>query len=73
MLLSGIILPMELAPPVIHDIADANPFFYAVEAARALFHGAIGDAPVWHGFAIMAVIALLAMFWAARSFRQAVA
>lgn len=73
LLLSGIILPLELAPPIIRDIVDINPLFYVVEAARSLFHGSLADAAVLRGFIIVAIIALLAIVWAARNFRQAAA
>ena len=73
LLLSGITLPLSLAPRWIQRAADANPMAYAVDAARALFNGRFGDASVVEGFAILAVLALLAIWWAARAFRQATA
>lgn len=73
LLLSGILLPLSLAPAVIRDIARANPFSYAVDAARALFNGSLGDNAVPVGFVVIAVLALLAIYWAARSFRGALA
>lgn len=72
LLLSGIILPLTLAPRWLRNIATLNPFAHAVNAARALFNGNIGDAVVWRGFAVMTVLAALALWWAARSFRQAI-
>jgi ABC-2 type transport system permease protein len=73
LLLSGIILPMTLAPAAIRDIAAFDPFFYAVNAARALFNGNIGNSAVPLGFAIIGALAVLALLWAARSFRNALA
>ena len=70
-LLSGIVLPLTLAPLWIRNVAALNPLSYAVDATRALFIGQIGDPSVALGFIIMAVLALLATWWAARSFRQA--
>jgi ABC-2 type transport system permease protein len=70
-LLSGIVLPLTLAPLWIRSVAALNPLSYAVDATRALFIGQIGDPSVPLGFIIMGVLALLATWWAARSFRQA--
>ncbi|QBD81161.1 hypothetical protein EPA93_36390 [Ktedonosporobacter rubrisoli] len=73
LLLSGIILPIELAPPLLRGVALINPLSYAVEAARALFNGHLGDISVIRGFAIVAVLALLAICWAASNFRRSMA
>jgi len=73
LLLSGILLPLSLAPLIIRDIARANPFSYAVDSSRSLFNGSLGDGAVLLGFAVMAILALLALYWAARSFRSALA
>jgi ABC-2 type transport system permease protein len=70
-LLSGITLPLTLAPDWIRSIAAFNPLAYAVDAARMLFNGQLGNAAVLRGFAITAALALLALWWAAHSFRQA--
>ncbi len=53
--------------------AALNPFSYAVDATRALFDGDFGDPAVIHGFGIMATLTLLALLWAARTFRRATA
>jgi ABC-2 type transport system permease protein len=73
LLLSGVFLPLTLAPAWIQNAAAINPFSYAVDAARALFNGDFGDATVVYGFGIIAVLSLLALWWAARSFRRATA
>ncbi len=73
MLLSGILLPMSLAPAWLRDVAKVNPLSHAVDAARALFAGHVAESVVAQGLAIMAVMAALAVWWAARSFRQATA
>jgi ABC-2 type transport system permease protein len=73
MLLSGIMLPLSLAPGWLRTIASANPLAHAVEAARALFSGNLTDPSIPRGFAIMAVLAALTIWWAARSFRNAIA
>jgi len=35
MLLSGVLLPISLAPAWLQDVADFNPLLYAVEAAAS--------------------------------------
>jgi ABC-2 type transport system permease protein len=72
-LLSGVTLPLTLAPLWIRNIAAFNPLAYAVDAARSLFNGALGDPAVLRGFGLLAGLAVLATWWAARSFRQATA
>jgi len=39
LLLSGILLPMSLAPTWLFDLAHINPFFYVVQALRSAFLG----------------------------------
>jgi len=55
------------------DLAEFDPFSYAVNAARALFIGNIDDSTVPLGFAIIGLLAVLVLLWAARSFRNALA
>jgi ABC-2 type transport system permease protein len=73
LLLSGITLPLTLAPDWIRNIAIFNPFAHAVDAARALFNGNTGDTSVWIGFTVILVLAVLSISWAARSFQKATA
>lgn len=70
MLLSGIMLPISLAPGWLKTAAHFNPFYYAVEAARSLFAGQFGDAIIWQGFLIMGIFAVFAVWLAARSLRN---
>src|SRR5579883_2259862 len=71
LLLSGIMLPLSLAPDILQNIAKANPFAYAVNAARALVDGHLGDVAIVQSFIIFGVLAILAVFWATRSIRKA--
>lgn len=73
LLLSGVLLPLTLAPAWLRDIAKANPLAYAVDAARAIFNNDLGNASVVKGVVIMAALALVAVVVAARSFNRAVA
>lgn len=73
-LLSGITLPLTLAPPALQVIAAFNPFSYVVSGVRILFlNGNLTDITVIESFAIMGILALLAITWAERAFRQAAA
>lgn len=71
MLLSGIMLPMSLAPDILKNISKVNPFLYDVDAARAMVAGNIGDGSVVKAFIIIGVLAALAVFWATTSMRKA--
>ena len=71
MLLSGIMLPLSLAPDILQNVAKFNPFTYAVDASRALVAGQFGDGSVLKAFVIIVVLAILTIFWATRSMRQA--
>ncbi|HEY8814324.1 MAG TPA: ABC transporter permease [Candidatus Dormibacteraeota bacterium] len=73
LLLSGVLLPLGLAPQWLRSIAAVNPLSYAVDAARAVFLGHLDDPSVVKGVALMAVLAILAIFLGARAFGRAVA
>jgi ABC-2 type transport system permease protein len=72
LLRSGIMLPLTLAPAWLRDLATINPLSHAVDAARLLFGGNLGDPIVLRGFAIMGLLTVAAVWWAARSFQSAV-
>ena len=72
LLLSGILLPLTFAPGWLQAVADWNPFSWAVNGVRALFLGDLGAPEVWQGLVIMAVLAILALTWAARLFARSV-
>jgi len=73
LLLSGILLPLTLAPHWLRVVASINPLSHVVDAARALFNGQLTDVVVGQGLIILVALTVLAMWWAARSFRQATA
>jgi ABC-2 type transport system permease protein len=73
LLLSGVLLPLSLAPSWLRAIANADPLSYAVDAARAVFNNDLGNPSVVRGVVIMAVLAVVAVAAAARSFNRAVA
>jgi ABC-2 type transport system permease protein len=72
LLLSGILLPLALAPAWIQHVADWNPFAWAVDASRALFAGDPSNDSVWKAIVILSVLTVASLFWAARSFARSV-
>lgn len=73
LLMSGILLPMSLAPDWLRTLASFNPFDHAVEAARALFNGHWGSPEIVIGVGVVGVLAAAAVWLGARSFDRAVA
>jgi ABC-2 type transport system permease protein len=69
LLLSGILLPMTLAPGWLATLSRANPFRYVVDGMREAFAGRYGPG-VWTGLAVAAVAAALALAFGARTFRK---
>ena len=72
-LLSGVLLPLSLAPKLLQTIADINPFSHTVDAARALIGGQLGDSSIVLAFGLMAALAVLLLLWVTRVFRRATA
>jgi ABC-2 type transport system permease protein len=73
LLLSGVLLPLTLAPGWLRAIAAVNPLSYAVDAARAVFNDHLGDVSVEKGVLLTAVLAVFAVAIAVRSFGRALA
>ena len=73
LLLSGVLLPMSLAPAWLQDVSAFNPLLYAVEAQRALFANHVGDVNVAKGFIAVGGLAAATVVAASRSFGRAVA
>jgi ABC-2 type transport system permease protein len=71
LLLSGILLPIRLAPAWLQRLADLNPLLYAVGAERALFDGNVTSVAVARGFLVVAGLAIVASGLAVREFRRA--
>ncbi|MBL1065349.1 ABC transporter permease [Streptomyces sp. 7-21] len=71
MLLSGVLLPMALAPAWLDTISHFVPFRYIVDAVRAAFVGEYGDGDLAVGAAVAGVFALISLFLGTRLFRRA--
>lgn len=59
LLLSGILLPMTLAPAWLQAVSNANPFKHIVEALRSVFRGDFGDPVVPVGLALAVLLVVL--------------
>ena len=73
LLLSGIFLPMALAPDWLQTLSSINPLTHAVDAARALFNGMWEDPQIVVGATVMGILAAAALFVASRAFTRATA
>lgn len=70
LLLSGVLLPMSLAPDWLRWLSYFNPLTYVVDAVRDLFQGEVLTADVAKGTAATVGIALVLTWWAARRFQR---
>jgi len=70
LLLSGVILPMTLAPGWLRLVSRVNPLSHTIDATRALFVGHYSSGDVAVGVAVTAALAALLTWWGARTFRQ---
>ncbi|MEE2053861.1 ABC transporter permease [Nocardiopsis umidischolae] len=69
MLLSGVLLPMELAPSWLYGLSRINPVAYVVDAERALFAGDWGLS-VGIGWAVAVALAVAALGFGSRAMRR---
>lgn len=73
LLLSGVLLPLTFAPAWLQNVSAFNPIKYVVDASRAIFNGDLSNPSVWQGFALLAVLVVLAFWWAMRAMKRAAA
>lgn len=71
-LLSGMLLPMELAPVWLQVIAHFNPAYYCVVAGRLLAIGHIYQPKVLYAYLFMVPLTVITVAWATRTFRRAI-
>jgi ABC-2 type transport system permease protein len=70
MLLSGMLLPLTLAPLWMLEIARENPFYWATNGLRDLFAGQAGALAVWLSLAGVLLLSALATMWSLRLFAR---
>src|SRR5450755_1232455 len=70
LLLSGVLLPMSLAPIWLRRASQVNPLTHVVDASRALFRGDFGNGDVIWGIVITIALAALLAAWGTRTFQR---
>jgi ABC-2 type transport system permease protein len=70
LLLSGVLLPMSLAPAWLDTASKVNPLTHVVDGTRSLFRGDFGDGDVLLGAGIAVALAALLAWWGARIFQR---
>ena len=71
-LLSGVLLPLTLAPHWLRAVAQWNPFYWATNGTRALFGGHIDDPSVWKGLLLLVVLTVPVTWWSTSLFAKRV-
>jgi ABC-2 type transport system permease protein len=70
LLLSGVLLPMSLAPAWLRHASQVNPLTHVVDATRALFRGDFADGDVLGGIVVTLVLTGLLAWWGTRTFQR---
>jgi ABC-2 type transport system permease protein len=70
LLLSGILLPMTLAPGWLQTMADVNPLTHIVDGVRALYRGDMGSTDAWLGAVLTIGLLVVGVFYGGWVFRR---
>lgn len=70
LLLSGILLPLSLAPTWLYNLSRLNPLTYVVNASRDLVIGDYNTTAVYVGFAVAIALAIISLSWGSRTFKN---
>jgi len=70
LLLSGVLLPMALAPAWLRHLSQANPLTYVVDGTRALFRGDTGSSDVLWAILVTLGVSVLLAAWGTRQFQK---
>jgi len=70
LLLSGILLPMTLAPQWLETLSDLNPLKHVVDGVRAMFRGELTDPVALWGVAITVGLVLIGLAVGTRVFKR---
>ena len=70
LLLSGILLPMTLAPGWLQTLANLNPLTHVVDGVRAVFRGEIGSSDALLGVGLTLALVVVGVIYGARVFRK---
>lgn len=71
LLLSGVLLPLSLAPAWLREISSFNPLKYVVDASRAIFNGDLSNPSVWQAFILLAIIVVITFWWSMNCMKKA--
>ncbi|GII52174.1 transport permease protein [Planotetraspora thailandica] len=69
-LLTGIMLPMSLAPQWMQTVAHFNPLYHAVEAGRSLFNGDFSNISIPLAFGLTLALGALTLTWSVNSMKK---
>ena len=70
LLLSGILLPMSLAPRWLYRLSQVNPFSHVVDGARAAFRGDFGCSSLAVGLVAALALAVAGVAVGTRTFHR---
>ena len=70
LLLSGILLPMTLAPGWLQTLADVNPLTHVVDGVRAIFRGELWSGDAWLGSVITVALLVVGVLYGGWVFRK---
>jgi ABC-2 type transport system permease protein len=70
LLLSGILLPMALAPGWLQTVADINPLTHVVDGVRAMYIEGLGSIDVLIGIAVTMGLLMIGILYGSRVFRK---
>ena len=70
LLLSGILLPMSIAPAWLRTLSDANPLKHVVDGVRAFFLGDVATATAGWGLLATAALVAVGLVAGTRTFRR---
>ena len=70
LLLSGILLPMSLAPRWLEALSDVNPLKHIVDGVRAVFRGELASVESLLGLGLTVMLVLLSLWVGSRTFRR---
>ena len=70
LLLSGILLPMTLAPAWLQTVSDVNPLKHVVEGAREFFLGGYDTSVAWWGAGLTVLLVVFGWAFGVRRFRR---
>lgn len=70
LLLSGILLPMSLAPVWLETVSEVNPLSHIVDGVRALFRGEFAQPDVAWGIGFAVLLAVVGLLVGRRTFQK---